>query len=108
MLRQAAAGIPLFTNVFIQIIPFRIALFDQPQLPYSLPRLDLFFTYYRAFGGLVNFIPDKKMNVIFLRKPVCQIVFMLVNALDEVGGNACVQCAVSFTAKNIDVEILHK
>lgn len=33
---------------------------------------------------------------------------MFVNALDEVGGNACVQCAVSFTTKNIDVEILHR
>ena len=51
-------------NLIVQIIPVRIHVFDDPDLPIALPFLELFLTADRIFHGVVVFIPNQMINIV--------------------------------------------
>ena len=48
-----------------QILPVRVGLFNQADLPVAFPFLDLVFPRLRRLSRVVRFHPDKALNVVF-------------------------------------------
>ena len=71
-------------QLWIEVLPLRIVLLDQPDLPCALPVLD-------CHGGhhvLMQLIPSQCMHMIFTGKSSNCIALVFPDALDEVRGNA--------------------
>jgi len=102
----AKAGIQYsFTDVFIQIIPIGVTLLNHFQLPCPFPFLYLFFSLDRRFPRFMDFIPNQTVNIVFLGETVHQIVSMLVYTLNKIRGHSCIQGAIPFAAKNVNVKL---
>jgi hypothetical protein len=68
----------------------------------------LFFSLKCRFPRFMDFIPNQTVNFIFPSETVHQIVLMLVYTLHKVRGDACIQGAIPFAAKNVNEELLQK
>src|SRR5258708_24860311 len=66
-----------------QVLPSRIQLLNQTNLLCPAPTLELLFTANRDLHVLEALIVDKAVALIFLRKTLNGIVFVLMNALLE-------------------------
>jgi hypothetical protein len=56
----------------------------------------------------MDFIPNQTVNFIFPSETAHQIVLMLVYTLHKVRGDASIQGAIPFAAKNVNEELLQK
>jgi len=80
-------------------IPFSISL-----SPHSQGQV-LFFSLDRRFPGFMDFIPNQMVNIVFLGETVHQIVSMLVYTLNKIRGHSCIQGAIPFAAKKVNVKL---
>jgi hypothetical protein len=55
----------------------------------------------------MEFVPDKIVDAVPLGEPLHQIVLVLPNARDQVGGNANVQCPDLFAREDVYTGLLH-
>ena len=92
---------------FVQIIPIRVLLFDQAQLPGPVPFLYLLFTGDCGIHIFVLFEADQLMHGIFACKALILIVFVFPYPLDQVAGYPGVQRAVSLTCEDVNTGLLH-
>ena len=53
----------------------------------------------------MDFIPNQTVNIVFLGETVHQIVSMLVYTLNKIRGHSCIQGAIPFAAKNVNVKL---
>ena len=100
-----------FTDPFIEILPGWVIPLYQFQLPCSFPFLYLFFPLERRLPRFVGFIPNQTVNIVFTRKAIHQIVFVLVYPFNKVGRHACIYGAVAFATfatKDVNVKILQE
>jgi hypothetical protein len=101
----AEAGIQFsLADTFIQIIPGWVIFFNQFQFPDPFPSLYLFFSLESRFPRFMNFIPNQTMNAVFPGETINQIIFMFVYTLNKVRRHPCIQSAISFAAKNVNVK----
>ena len=71
-------------KVRIQIMPVRICLLNQLNLPGSLPFLDGFLAQNCGFHRLVHFEPDECMDSMLFREAFDCVSLVFVHALDQI------------------------
>jgi hypothetical protein len=81
-------------DALVQIAPLWVLLFDQHKLPSATPFFERFLAPDSRLHGLVRLEPDQGVNAVFLRKAFREIVLVLPNSLNEIGGNSYVERAV--------------
>ena len=60
-----------------------------------------------AFHCGVKFVPDELMDAVLLGETLYEVVFVLPDSLDEVGGDAGVEGAVAFAGEDVDAGGFH-
>ena len=70
-------------------------MFDQFQFPPTFPFLDCLLTCYCGFHGFMQFIPYQLMHVVTFGETGNQVILVFPDTLNEIGGNAHIQCTVS-------------
>ena len=71
-----------------QILPPRIHLVNQPQLPFAVPMLDLLLPPNRLKNLRMNLVPHQLGNPVFLRKTCKQLFSMLPDTANEIRRDA--------------------
>jgi hypothetical protein len=84
------------------ILPMRIMLVDEVDLPRPMPVLQLLLTRNRRCHVGEQFIMNKAIDRVFGRVPRRQVVAMLIDTLGQVRRHAYVSRAVKFAGQNID------
>ena len=103
-------------DALVQIAPLRVFRFDYRKLPGAPPSLDRFLARHPGMigsgansrlHGLVRLEPDQGVNTVFLCKTFREIVLVLPNSLNEIGGNAHVERSVPAAGEDINAWLLH-
>src|SRR6185437_8018798 len=89
-------------EILIQVLPPRILLLDQLDLPGPIPTLDLFFTADCIADVAPLFEPDQQVHAILLREAVDQIAPVLPCALREIARHADIKRPIRFAREEID------
>jgi hypothetical protein len=103
---SASVGHPLPGNLIIQIFPLRVHLIDEPQLPCAIPLLQLFLARNCGQWCCSDFVPHQLMDIVLFGEALDGVGFVFPYAANEIICNADVECAVAFTGKDVDVELL--
>lgn len=90
----------------IQVVPFRVMLLHQLQLPCPPPALDLLLPSDSFFRALMNLEIDEPLDAILPGKALDHILFVLPNSLHQVGCHPCIQGAITLTRKDVDIDWL--
>ena len=85
-----------------QIIPVRISLLDEFELPRSPPFLDRLLPRDRRRHVGEQLEVNQPMDLILFRETIPLIVSMFPNPLHQVAGDTDVECPVSLARENID------
>ena len=93
--------------MLIEIIPLRIELFNEPQLPFPLLFFDLFFPNDSRMHVLMKFIIHKNMDMIFFSKSSYNIIFVFPYPLGQIACYACVKGSIFLTGQYIHSWIFH-
>jgi hypothetical protein len=83
-------------------------LFNKCQLPSPFPILEPFFARNGLLRGLMDFVVDQVVYIVFFGKPFDQVVFMFPYPFDEVRGHAYVQCAIAPAGYDVHIELSFK
>src|SRR6185312_14103507 len=86
----------------IQVIPIRIVLFDQLNLPGACPFLKPLFTANRVFRIVVLLEMNELRDAVPLRESWSPLLAMLIDTPDEIAGNANIQCSAEAGRKNVN------
>lgn len=84
-----------------QIAPFRVRRLDQLDLPFALPVLDLLLARDRGKHRSGEFEPDERLHAIAVGEAAETAVAVLADALDQVRGDAGVECAAARAGHDI-------
>ena len=71
------------------------------QFPFSIPLLDLPLTRDCRNHLIVKFKPDQLVYAVAFGEPFCEVVFMLVDARDQVACHSRVQSSVTFAGEDV-------
>jgi hypothetical protein len=85
----------------IKVIPVRIQLLDQSNLPGSIPGLKTLFSSNCGLNVSMRFEIDKSVNSILLRKARCRVSPVLVDSADQVVCHSYVERSAEFARKNV-------
>ena len=105
--RGWVSGCPLFASVgsaglLVQIVPRRVVIADEVQLPFSLPRLELLL----AADGLLNVVEafemDQTGDIVFFYEFGALAGAVLVDASNNVTRHADVERAVGLAGEDVD------
>jgi hypothetical protein len=78
----AKAGIQeLRGQFFVQILPKRVIVINQFQLPFAIPFLYLLFPADGRLRGFMHLIPNQTVSPVFLAETFNKIILVLVNPL---------------------------
>jgi hypothetical protein len=91
----------LKTQIARQVSPLRVRFLDQIDLPLPAPILDLLFSADRLGHRLKRFDMDETRYSMAFGEAFNFVVSMLVQALDQVAGNANVERAAIGTGQNV-------
>ena len=86
-----------------QIAPFKIALFDQADLPIPIPFFQLLFPNDCGIGSIEHFDMDQAINVISPCKRCNGAGSMLLDPARQVICHTDVQCSMSAAGEDVDV-----
>src|SRR5215813_5381400 len=89
-------------NSWIEIIPVWIVLFDELDLPGSIPFLETFFAENRLFDAVILFEVHQPMNPILLGETLDEIHSMFIDSSHQIVCNANVQCAADSAGQNVN------
>src|SRR6202035_5752258 len=92
------------SDLFRKITPARIRSLDQPELPNTVPFLELAFALERALAGFVLLEPNQHLDTVLSREAGHGADLMLPNAASEIVGHADVERAIAEARQNVDVE----
>ena len=90
-------------QVIIQVVPFRVYLFNESNLPGTLPLFDLLFSNNGVSNVPMCLVVDKTMNRVSLREPLYEIMLMLPHPFDQLAGDAGVECPVPSAGENVNI-----
>src|SRR5690242_4734625 len=85
-------------QALVKVPPVRIGRFHQCELLAARSSLDLFLPLDCRPHLVVTLVPDEQLAAVTRREARKQTFAMLPGALDQVGGDACIQRPVAFTA----------
>ena len=85
-----------------QVIPVRVLLFDELQLPSAVPFLDLLFASNRSSHVFVRFEKNQEMDSVLFGEPFDHIILVLPNSFRKIAGYADVKRSIAFTGQDID------
>src|SRR5690348_7184983 len=91
-------------NFRIKIIPIRVVLFNQSNLPSSFPFLQSLLPLDRILGIVELLEIDQPRDVVFLCEAFDQLRLVLRDAPDQIVGDTDVQRAADAASENVDVE----
>ena len=95
----------MIDDIRIQITPVRVREFDQLDLPCALPFLDRLLAWDGGIEGRVLLEPDEVVQAVLLGKPIDEIVLVLPDASDQVGGDTYIQGSVVLAGEDIDARL---
>ena len=93
--------------VEVEVVPRRIGLLDESDFPGTLPFLESVLAGDGGFHSGVSLVPDEAVYVVSLGESVGEVILVLPDALDEVGGDACVDGAVKSAGEDVYARLLH-
>src|SRR5690606_30069139 len=85
----------------IEVLPLRVGVLDQLQLPGAVPALQRLLSPDRLSDEAVHFIPDQRLAAVTLGKAFYAVLPMLADAFVEVRGHADVKNAERATGQNV-------
>ena len=91
----------------VEVLPGWVGLLDEPEFPGSVPFFESAFTGDGGFHVGVGFVPDEGVYSVLVGEAVGEVVFVLPDALDEVGGDAYVEGAVGSTGEDVYAGLFH-
>ena len=94
-------------DVWPEVAPSGVGLFDQGDLPGAVPVFELFFATDGGRHVVVKFKVNQQVHAVFLRKGFCGIIAMLPDALRQIARNANVQGAVLAARESVDSWLFH-
>ena len=103
---KAGTWVHISSQRLVQVQPTRIVFLYQTELPSLLPFLDRLLSCNGTFHGVMAFIPDQRMYAVTLRESLYQIVLVLPDSLDKIGGDSNIQCPVALTGKDVHARLL--
>src|SRR4051794_23414561 len=103
-LRRAPERRRSLRDRLVQVAPFRILLFDEPDLPIAPPFLELFFAPDRGGGIVIDLEPDQTIDAVSPGEARDDFGLVLMDTADEIPGHAEIERPVSSAGEEIDVE----
>ena len=94
-------------EVVVEVSPLRVEILDQLELPGATPAFDLGFASDRIDDIAMFLKPDELMDAIFGSEGRCFTCAVLPDAVDEIAGDAAIECAVSVGGEEVDEGALH-
>ena len=94
-------------DVGVEVLPRLVGLLDEPEFPCPFPFFESAFTGDGGFHGGVGFVPDEGVYSALVGEAIDEVVFVLPDALCEVGGDAGVEGAVGCTGKDVYARLFH-
>ena len=91
----------------VEVTPFRVLLFDQPDLPIAPPLFDFLLTADRGRRIIIDLEPYQAINVVSPREPRDNFGLVLIDPADEIVGHAQVKGSVPPACEKIDVKAGH-
>jgi hypothetical protein len=88
-------------NLWIEVVPIRIQLLNEPNFPCPIPSLETLFAEVCSRNVAVLFEIDQPMNVIFFREAICETHFMFVDPPHQVVGHTDVERAPNSAGENV-------
>ncbi len=89
-------------NREIKVLPRRVVLLNQRQLPPPSPFFDGLLRGDGSLHALVELIPDQLVNPVATGETDSQVIPVFPNPLDQVRGDADLEGPVSLAGENID------
>ena len=99
-----AWGKCLVIELQVEVDPIRVPFLNEPDLPRSVPLLDLVFARFCSIACVMQFIPDETIYMIAAGESCTASFLMGVNSRGNVVSVATVQCAVFPARKQVDVK----
>jgi hypothetical protein len=88
-------------DFFVEVVPIRVALFDQGQLPYALPMLHRPLALYRDANVLRAFEIYEVVNLVFLGEALDEALLVLIDAPNQIVGHADLESAISAAREDV-------
>src|SRR5687768_5769775 len=89
-------------NIRGQIVPVRVDLLDQLDLPASSPLLDLLLARDRRLGGVVALVPNELVQLVLARETADDALLVFVYTLRQARRYTRVQCPVPAVCQDVN------
>jgi hypothetical protein len=93
-----------YCNLRVQVFPAWIGVFDQVELPGSVPFFQLPLALERRFSALVLLEPNQKLDAVLLSEALYSANPMFPDTAYQVVRHADIESAISSTGQNVHVE----
>jgi len=93
--------------ILAQVLPFRVVLFDEPDLPPAVPFLETFLCRQGIADSTEGLKVDQPVHAIMPGEARNHATLVLVYALSQIARHTDVQCAVLFTGHYVHIVALH-
>src|ERR1035441_4220171 len=95
-------------NLVVYVVPLRNARHNQIYLPLTRLVLDILLALDCAQCGVVTFVIDERLHLVFLGEAVDQSLAMLMDAANEIVGDADIECSVRTAGEDVDPKVHSK
>jgi len=92
----------LSQNAVIKVIPSWVGFFDQRDLPFTPPPLELFFVGDGLFHRVGLIEPDQSRHVVLRGEPFNEFFTVFMDAPHQVVGDADIHRAVALAGEDVD------
>jgi len=94
-------------QLIIEIIPTRVVLLNQPNLPAPPPMLDVLFTLHGRFDCVVMLRPNETLKVMLFGEALDRTFAMLPSTPSKVTGDAYIERPFGLVGYNVDPSAFH-
>ena len=94
-------------DLIIEIAPRFVFFCNKSCFPNARPMLDVFLALNCLIGGVVDFEINEAIDFVMFRVTFNHLIFVLVDAADEIVGDADIKRAAWTTCEDVNIELSH-
>jgi hypothetical protein len=100
-LRRAPERPHSLDDHLVEVAPFRVLLFNEPDLPIAPPFLEFLLAADRGCRIIIDLKPDEAIDGVSFREPRDNFGFVLIDSADEITAHSEVQGPVTAAGEEI-------
>ncbi len=107
--RKQATGSPnlMLPKLIVQIIPSRVVVFDQLDLPRTVPFFQLLLSANRTVHRRKHLVIHKHVHAVFGGKPRYGMLLVFPYSFSQITRHTYIECPISLTCQYVDHGNLH-